>query len=338
MILVLTTEAGDFSHLKFIDWLEYYKADYEILTGESIFNGSSKIKVINNQLFVNDKNFTEDVNVVFNRRWLTSAELPDLDDDKILNNNIKNTLSSELYELRNYFDKNLANATWIPSIKKLNVNKISILETAEEVGLNIPEYIITNSKKDLIEFYKTHKEIITKAIGNFPRNYMRDDFLINPIYTKIVTMDLIEKLSDTFSLSIFQKLILKQKEYRVLYFNEKLYTVELLTQENEFSKIDSRAKESEDSQIRLNRSHLPKDIEIKIKKLMKKVELNIGSIDLLQSESGEYHFLEINPVGQIGGYSVSTNNNIEKEIVEEMIKIDNEKNKRKSTTYKQVSS
>ncbi len=29
MILILTTEAGDFSHPKFIDWLHYYKADYK---------------------------------------------------------------------------------------------------------------------------------------------------------------------------------------------------------------------------------------------------------------------------------------------------------------------
>ncbi|MDR3273673.1 MAG: hypothetical protein LBT29_09350 [Flavobacteriaceae bacterium] len=28
MILVLTTEAGDFSHPCFIDWLNYYNADY----------------------------------------------------------------------------------------------------------------------------------------------------------------------------------------------------------------------------------------------------------------------------------------------------------------------
>jgi len=38
MILILTSEAGDYSHLRFIDWLEFYNADYEILSGESIFN------------------------------------------------------------------------------------------------------------------------------------------------------------------------------------------------------------------------------------------------------------------------------------------------------------
>jgi hypothetical protein len=31
MILILTTEAGDFSHPGFVDWLEYYRADYKLL-------------------------------------------------------------------------------------------------------------------------------------------------------------------------------------------------------------------------------------------------------------------------------------------------------------------
>lgn len=104
MILILTTEAGDFSHPKFIDWLDYYDADYEILTGESIYNGTTKIEIIKNQLFVNNRNYSKDVNVVFNRRWLTSIELPNMTEDKILNKGIKNTLSAELYEFRNYLD------------------------------------------------------------------------------------------------------------------------------------------------------------------------------------------------------------------------------------------
>jgi hypothetical protein len=39
MILVLTTESGDFSHIKFIDWLTYYKANYIVITGERILRG-----------------------------------------------------------------------------------------------------------------------------------------------------------------------------------------------------------------------------------------------------------------------------------------------------------
>jgi len=64
LILVLTTEFGDYSHTGFINWLKYYKADYEILTGASIYRRDSNICITNdNQIIVNGRNYTEDVNV-----------------------------------------------------------------------------------------------------------------------------------------------------------------------------------------------------------------------------------------------------------------------------------
>ena len=36
MILVLTTQAGDYSHLKLVDWLNFSNADFLVITGESV--------------------------------------------------------------------------------------------------------------------------------------------------------------------------------------------------------------------------------------------------------------------------------------------------------------
>ena len=324
MILMLTTEAGDFSHPKFVDWLEYYKADYEILTGERIYSGKTSLHIKNNQLFINKRNYTADVNIVFNRRWLTASELPEITDDRMLNKGIKNTLSAELYELRNFLAYNLKNALWIPNIQNLNVNKLTILQKARELGLKVPSSIITNRKEEVIEFYNTHPTIITKAIGNFPRNYTNDNFLVNPIYTKVISKDLIERLPDTFFMSIFQEYIPKYKEYRVLYFEGTCFTVEILTQENDFSIIDSRAKKDDAGEVRIQKTKLPKFYEKQLNTLMKNIGLNIGSIDVLENESNELFFLEVNPVGQISGYSLRGNLDFEKTVVEKMIAINDE--------------
>ena len=40
MILILTSESGDLSHLEIVNWLEYYKANYLVVTGESIIRGA----------------------------------------------------------------------------------------------------------------------------------------------------------------------------------------------------------------------------------------------------------------------------------------------------------
>ena len=172
MILILTTEAGDFSHPKFIDWLDYYKADYEILTGEGIYKGKTSLIIEDNQLFINGRNYTTDVNVVFNRRWLTASELPTITTDSLLNQGIKNTLSAELYELRNFLNCNLKNALWIPNIQNLNVNKISILQKANELGIRSPKYIITNRKDDVLKFFKTHKTIISRPLKKGFHNFV----------------------------------------------------------------------------------------------------------------------------------------------------------------------
>ncbi|OED44930.1 hypothetical protein AB832_01710 [Flavobacteriaceae bacterium (ex Bugula neritina AB1)] len=324
MILILTTDAGDFSHPKFIDWLHFYKADYEILTGESIYEGKTSLIIENNQLFINGRNYTKDVNVVFNRRWLTTSELPAITNDNILNQGIKNTLSAELYELRNFLNCNLKNALWIPNIQNLNVNKISILQKAHELGIKLPKYIITNKKDKVLEFFETHKTIITKAIGNFPKNYIQNNFLVNPIYTKVISKDLIDQLPETFFMSIFQEYIPKYKEYRVLYFEGACLSVEIGTQENDFSIIDSRAKGDNKQEVRIQKAKLPRFYEKQIDLLMKSIGLNIGSIDVIENEKNEFFFLEVNPVGQISGYSLRGNLDFEKNIVEKMIKLDNE--------------
>lgn len=56
MILVLTSQAGDFWHLKFIDWLNYLGASYTIITGESILKGEKIFSVIDNNVYYDKVN------------------------------------------------------------------------------------------------------------------------------------------------------------------------------------------------------------------------------------------------------------------------------------------
>lgn len=323
MILVLTTEAGDNSHSKFIDWLDYYNADYSVLTGESIYNNKVDIKIDSQKdLLVDGRNYSKDVSIVLNRRWLTTDELPIISDDKKFNIGLRKSASSELYEFRMFLDYSLKRAEWIPKIKNTKVNKLTILFKAMKSGLNVPDFLVTNKKQELLSFQRKHQSIITKAIGNFPRNFTDNNFIVNPIYTKVIDNSLLKRLPDNFQLSMFQNQIVKKKEFRVLYFNEVCYPVELLTQESEISKVDSRKTDTNEDKFRIGKAILPSDITLRITKLMKSINLNIGCIDLLLSENGKYYFLEVNPVGQISGYSYRGNLDFEKKIVEYMISVD----------------
>lgn len=58
MILVLTTEEGDFSHVKIIDWLIHFGADYKIMSGESILKGEADFTVIDGSIMYDGINIT----------------------------------------------------------------------------------------------------------------------------------------------------------------------------------------------------------------------------------------------------------------------------------------
>lgn len=329
MILILTTESGDHSHIPFIDWLRHYDADFEILSGESIFYNRKNVVIKNNQLFVNGRNFSRDVNVVFNRRWLTGELLPVLDKkDPILSNGLKKNIVSELYDFRNSLHELLPNAKWIPSINNLSINKIELLVNAQKEGVLVPPFIITNVKTELVNFKEKYGEIITKAIGNFHKITDSNHFLVNPIYTKIVTDDLLKTIPNHFQLSFFQKYIIKKTEYRVIFFESYCYVVEILSQENDYSIVDSRkTDEKSKEEIRLVESKIPKKIEDKIMNVMSKMNINIGCIDVIEDRTGKFYFLEVNPVGQISGYTRRTGSNFEELVIRNIIKYDKEQKK-----------
>lgn len=323
MILVLTSESGDASHPKIIDWLEYYNANYIVLNGESLINENTKFTIKNNQIFYSGINLTKQVKVVFYRRWIYELD-NNREDDNYLREALGRNLISEVIEIRNYLFTNLTNAVWFPDIKSVNVNKLSILENAKKCNLKVPDFIVTNNKTDLVKFFnKQNKQLITKAIGNFKKNVLDNKQLVNPIHTKFIDEEIVNKLPDYFAISLFQQLIHKNFEYRILYFNEKCYSTAILSQESQVTKHDSRINNA-DYESRLVAIDIDKKLEEKIINFMKFSGLNTGSLDFISSKEGEIYFLEVNPVGQISGYSERCNLNFEKELVENLIIIDND--------------
>lgn len=321
MILILTTEAGDFSHIKIIDWLNHLGANYKIISGENILRGASTLTIQNGNVFYDGINLTKSVTTVYYRRWITEDGLKITNDLK-LNKTLNRNLVYEMHEIKKFLFHNLKKAIWIPNPKTVVVNKLTVLEQARQVGLNVPDYIITNDKTDLIKFNDKHQgEIITKAIGNYFGIITSNNFAINPIYTKLIDKGLLNSLPERFSPSFFQKLIKKSFEYRIFYFYGEIYPTAILSQESELTQIDSR-KNDDNTESKL----VPAEIEIsfrnKLINLMSLMDLNIGSIDVIHSVDNQYYFLEVNPVGQISGYSRRSGLNLEKIIAQQLIKMD----------------
>ena len=331
MILIISHDGIDEPTNDVIDWLSYYKSNFCRINGDDFYLNKNFIVNYEKKTikFGNNLIKSKDVNSILFRRWLNKptsfidefkTNEYDLYGGYFLENYltyIKSELTSISSSIFSLFSENV----FIPSYKisRGQLNKFDVLLKAENVGIKIPKSFIASSKFDILKEIKDGKEFITKSIKD--ADFIFYDKLLIDLYTKPISVDKINKLSDTFFPTLFQEKVEKLFEIRIFYFFEKMYSMAIFSQNDSKTSVDFRNYNRE----RPNRYipfKLPLKIEKKIKQLMNEVDLNTGSIDMIYSVKGEYIFLEVNPVGQIGMVSKNCNYPIEKEIALTLIKND----------------
>jgi ATP-GRASP peptide maturase of grasp-with-spasm system len=190
-----------------------------------------------------------------------------------------------------------------------NVNKLIVLDKAKECGLNIPEsYIITN-KKDLIKIQANNpnKHLITKAI--YEGIYRPDVKNIYQYYSYVerITSRHIHSFPDYFYPSLIQIEIEKELELRIFYIHDFFFPMAIFSQDEKSSIVDFRKNNHRETPLKFVPYKLPKEIELRLTKLMHTLKLNTGSIDMILNKEGKYVFLEVNPCGQYGMTSMPCN-------------------------------
>lgn len=229
-----------------------------------------------------------------------------------LNERLTKTKSEEKTALIESLQNSLRDKFWLSSPDTANTNKFKQLVLAQQVGMKIPDTLLTTRKDELLEFNKKNGKTITKALQNIP--HIRVDKYHHSLmmYTNIITKDDIDSLPDRFYPSIFQKYLDKSFEIRTFYLNGNFFSCAMFTQSNYKTQIDFRRYDFERPSRRVP-FKLPVDVESKLSNLMTLLSLNTGSIDIIYHDN-EYFFLEVNPVGQFGFVSYPCNYLIEKHV------------------------
>jgi ATP-GRASP peptide maturase of grasp-with-spasm system len=190
-------------------------------------------------------------------------------------------------------------------------NKLISLRVAQLSGLAIPATLITTKRKKLQDFKKRYGSIITKAVGNM--FLLESPHLFQSIGTHLIEDEQIECLEETIAPTLVQQKIEKSFELRIFFIQDVFYAMAIFSQLDEKTALDYRNYNRQ----RPNRNvpyQLPDDLKAKLKKFVSKMELNTGSIDLIVSTTGEYIFLEVNPIGQFGWLSLNCNYYLESKI------------------------
>lgn len=302
---------GDHSTDEVIDWIHYFGADYKRI---------NIVKDIENELFSFIKNNTEKPKTITSKGWIRKLGM-----FRSLSS-YKNLLFDEQFEMTNYLYSELAvfkklfqdeDIEWLCPPESLRITKLDVLDAAIICGINIPETVVTNNKKTLVEIFKKYSgKIIVKSLTDSPV-IVKEDNKFYPLTMRVNEENLID-IPNIFFPSLIQQEIEKEYEIRSFYINGKFYSSAIFSQADKQTAIDFRNYNYKKPN-RLVPYKLPLEIEIKLDKLCKTCDINTGSFDLIFSKTGEYYFLEINQSGQFGMVSKPCNYNLEKIIAKNII-------------------
>ena len=325
MILIFSNYL-DHSTIHVTDWLLYNEAKFKRVDGTDFKNFEVPLETIltnEGTLIKIDDIDLPSIKSVWYRRWLNyneifADELGGIQTDTVNDSaNIKRHLVIEMRKSYNSLFRFLEKSDQInvlPKFSSASVDKMAVLEYAVQFGLNVPPTIICNTKKALQAFKKKYQKIINKPISEVT-HYRESADIRKYVRTIILDDSALQEFDDEFFPSLFQQYIEKQLEIRSFYLDGKFYSMAIFSQLDDKTSIDFR---------NYNREHpnrnvpfkLPLNIEDKLLRLMEKLDLQTGSIDLILDKKDEFHFLEVNPIGQFGMTSYPCNYYLEKKIAE----------------------
>ncbi|WP_086933485.1 grasp-with-spasm system ATP-grasp peptide maturase [Agarilytica rhodophyticola] len=188
---------------------------------------------------------------------------------------------------------------------KTEISKLTSLYYAQKAGLMVPQSLSTSRKESALTFMHSG-EYICKGLH------------MSTGLTKSITHDCLSNLDEYFMPSLIQRRIKKAYELRIFYLSGTCYSMAIFSQLDSKTEIDFRNYNDE----KPNRTvpyKLPKVIEEKLVLFMNYVGLDSGSIDIIVTDSNDYIFLEVNPVGQFEMTSYPCNYNLSKKITEYLI-------------------
>lgn len=191
----------------------------------------------------------------------------------------------------NSLDVFLTDSKWINnSINNSQISRKAYqLKLATECDLLIPQTVISNNNIDILPLFKSGK-VIYKTLSSF---YTKFD----SIYTNEINQNIIENSAESVAMapSIYQSLIKKSYELRVMVIGERIFTVRINSQSKNETSLDWRHQPMEEM---YEVGELSTETQHNLLKFHKKAGIIYAAYDFIVDDDGREIFLECNPVGQ----------------------------------------
>jgi glutathione synthase/RimK-type ligase-like ATP-grasp enzyme len=181
-------------------------------------------------------------------------------------------------------------AFWVNPIASDEVasHKAYQLRVAQEVGLRIPETLITNDPAQARDFVARQRA---------ERTVFKSFLALQQAWreTRVLKRDEVGLLDNVrYAPVIFQEYIPADVDLRITIVGDEIFASAIHSQETNY-RVDYRM---EMAQARIEAERLPVEIEHKLHRFMERLGLKYGAIDMRRTPDAQYAFLEINPSGQ----------------------------------------
>jgi ATP-GRASP peptide maturase of grasp-with-spasm system len=314
LLVLIVSEDGDGSCEDTIDWIHHFGCEFLRI-------GATEAYILERFLILADggvefefsgegRNIcSHDIGAYWYRRGdlqldpilhLEAASLPD---------GLKQHLGNELLACKLAVLKALESRNSIGSYFKTLMNKVHVLQTAAACGLEIPPTQISSNRKVNVDFVHQQDCIAKDVQDAWPFAHAGHTFFK---FTATVNSEQLDCLSEYHFPGLLQAEVKKRYELRILYLKGKLYSAAIFSQSSDQAAVDWRNHGAHGP--RMVPYTLPGAVEEGIRRMMMKLELDCGVIDMAVDAQGRHVFFEVNPTGQYEMISSSCNFYLEKAI------------------------
>jgi glutathione synthase/RimK-type ligase-like ATP-grasp enzyme len=192
----------------------------------------------------------------------------------------------------------LLDALWVNHPEKATraENKLLQIRVAQEVGLSVPEMVVSNDAKDVQRLLQRWPKVVFKTF--YPYNWQSaSNGNIYSMSVKLLDGDSeLPEAAIAMCPGIYQRYVDKAYDVRVTVIGDRYFGVRMLKNKGE-AYVDWRGHMYDDD-ILIEEWALSEVVECKLRGLMKRLGLVFGCIDLVVDGKGEIYFLEVNQAGQ----------------------------------------
>lgn len=325
MVLILSND-GDLSCDLVQDWLDFYHYPYLRINSWEFLRKPISVSLVNGEFsftMAGKKIDLDSIHSIWYRKYglfRCTETYRRLISTHKMDEELINHLSKEYARSIQTLLIALKDEKWLTNPMYMNVSKLEVLKVASDCGLNTSATYLVNDRNQLAHLVEK-KNLISKSVfdpiiaewGKRNRGMM---------YTVEVNKEELSALPSSFLPSMVQEKLEKKYELRIFYLNGKMYPMAIFSQKDNQTQLDFRNYNWEKPN-RMEPCKLNVDLKKKIRKLMYRLYLNCGSIDLIVAKDGKTYFLEVNPTGQFGMVDFPCNYGLHKIVAEELIKMDN---------------